>query len=335
MEGNVLPYNVLTVIRVWDRTAEGLHGKLSVLNTAIESMAGTQVHTTNQHHQCKSLFLETMPGWTGGKTRAWDIYAESDYLADLMPATSTYVGDLDAGEALYHGDQGGVVGVKTFSGTTPQHTLVLGMRGAGKSSLVLDLLSQTEPFFDYTAIIDDGNSYGTYTKTLGAEPIIIHENSNLTFNYFDTVQLPLSTETISNASRLALCMVGSNESSDVNNYRLSVLTAYIQRLYWDVFTTWQAEQPEEDIDRLHRLAYAINDYRLKKMPNNSSFLDAYVSLLEWEQVKPDEAFAFEQHFTEREVLEFSKNPQTMQLIRDLAFARFRSRSIRHTRNSWM
>lgn len=321
MMGNVLPYNVLTVIRVWDRTADGLHGKLSVINTALENMAGTRSHTGNHPFQTKSLFFETFPGWTGGKNRAWDIYAESDYLADLMPATSTYTGDLDAGEAIYHGAQGGMVGIKTFSGTTPQHTLVLGMRGAGKSALMVDLLSQTEPFFDYTAIIEEGNSYGAYTKTMGSEPIIIHENSNLTFNYFDTLQLPLTTENISNASRLALRMVGVNESEDTNNYRTSIITGYIQRMYWDVFQDWR-NRNEDQMESLNRMAFAVNEYRLRKLPTNSSFLDGFTSLLEWERERPDEASAFEQQFTDEEILGFTKNPQTMQMVRDLAFARF-------------
>ena len=53
--------------------------------------------------------------------------------------------------------------VTTFVGSggneTPQHAVLLGMSGAGKSVTLCDLLSQTEAFYDYTAIIEEGLSY--------------------------------------------------------------------------------------------------------------------------------------------------------------------------------
>ena len=49
------------------------------------------------------------------------------------------------------------------------------MSGAGKSVTVCDLLSQTEGYFDYTVIIEEGLSYGLYTQTVepDARSIII------------------------------------------------------------------------------------------------------------------------------------------------------------------
>jgi len=38
------------------------------------------------------------------------------------------------------------------------------MSGAGKSVTVCDLLSQTEGYFGYTVIIEEGLSYGIYPK---------------------------------------------------------------------------------------------------------------------------------------------------------------------------
>lgn len=40
------------------------------------------------------------------------------------------------------------------------------MSGAGKSVTVCDLLSQTEEFYDYTVIIEEGLSYEVYTRTV-------------------------------------------------------------------------------------------------------------------------------------------------------------------------
>ena len=65
------------------------------------------------------------------------------------------------------------------------------MGGAGKSVTVCDLLSQTEGYFDYTVIIEEGLSYGLYTQTVepNARPIIIQPDGDLTINYLDTHQL--------------------------------------------------------------------------------------------------------------------------------------------------
>ena len=321
MMGDILPFNVLTVIRTWDKTVDGLSSKMSLLKTALSNLSGCEPHQSTHPARTKNLFFETFPGWLGGRCREWDIYAESDYLANLLPVTSTYIGDLDAGEAIYHGDHGGIVGIKTFAGSTPQHALMLGMRGAGKSVLVTDILSQTEPFFDYTAIVEEGLSYGTYTKTMGFDPIIIHPDGDLTFNYFDTLQMPLSNENISIAAALCLKMVGTSSHEDLNHYRLAMLTEYIQLLFDDVFKRWTLDHEEECHD-LNRMAYAVYQYRKSKLPPNSTFVEAFVALLDWEQHNPDDAMAFEEQFLEEEVIAFSQNNRTSDFIRNLAFAKF-------------
>ena len=76
--------------------------------------------------------------------------------------------------------------MKTFAGAegekSPQHAVLLGMSGTGKSVTMCDLLSQTELYFDYTVIIEEGLSYGIYTKTVdpNAEPIILQPDGSLT-----------------------------------------------------------------------------------------------------------------------------------------------------------
>ena len=69
---------------------------------------------------------------------------------------------------------------------------MFGMSGAGKSVNMIDLLSQTEPYYDYTVIVEEGLSYGNYTQTVAddAKPIIIQPNGTLTFNYLDSGDLP-------------------------------------------------------------------------------------------------------------------------------------------------
>ena len=88
---------------------------------------------------------------------------------------ATPTGDLADAEAIYDGANGNLVGIKTFAGGAPQHGVMFGMSGAGKSVNMIDLLTQTDPYYDYTVIVEEGLSYGIYTQTVAdeAEPIII------------------------------------------------------------------------------------------------------------------------------------------------------------------
>ena len=133
---------------------------------------------------------------------------ENRYVADMLPFSATFTGHLGTAEAIYDGPARNLVGIKTFSGTdgvaTPQHAVLLGMSGAGKSVTVCDLLSQTEANFAYTVIIEEGLSYEIYTRTVApdARPIIIQPDGDLTINYLDTNGLPLTAEHLSSAMAL-------------------------------------------------------------------------------------------------------------------------------------
>jgi len=86
------------------------------------------------------------------------------------------------------------------------------MSGAGKSVTACDLLTQTEGYFAYTVIIEEGLSYGIYTATVepGARPIIIHPDGDLTINYLDTKGLPLTPDHLSAATALVARMIGTS-----------------------------------------------------------------------------------------------------------------------------
>ena len=143
------------------------------------------------------MLFQSWPGYPWGGYPHRKLYAETRYLADVLPFSATFTGHLDKAEALYEGPQRNLVGVTTFLGAganaTPQHAVMLGMSGAGKSLTVCDLLSQTEAFYDYT-VIEEGLSYETYTRTIepGARPIILQPDGDLTINYLDTDGLPLT-----------------------------------------------------------------------------------------------------------------------------------------------
>ena len=214
MQGHTFPFNVLFVIRAWDKSKEGLIAKTTAIKNAINSMNSAQYSESTLPSTSKKLFFQTWPGWTWGKYENRKLYGENRYVADMLPVVATFTGHLDTAEAIYEGPSQNLVGIKTFSGErgnqSPQHAVLLGMSGAGKSVTICDLLSQTENYFAYTVIIEEGLSYGIYTQTVepNAKPIIIQPDGDITINYLDTKGLPLTPDHLSSATALVARMVG-------------------------------------------------------------------------------------------------------------------------------
>ena len=71
-------------------------------------------------------------------------------------------------EALYDGSNHNLIGVRNFLSGTPQLAVFLGMTRGGKSAFICDLLSQTDPYYDFTLIVEEGLSYGIWTQAQGA-----------------------------------------------------------------------------------------------------------------------------------------------------------------------
>jgi type IV secretion system protein TrbE len=122
------------------------------------------------------MVFQMWPGWTFGAYRAFDLPAEDSFLADLIPWSATFTGHLDGAEAIYNGARGNLVGIRTRLGNTPQHGVLFGMTGAGKSVIVADLLAQIGHRFGFRLIVEEGLSHAVLTQTQGCEPVIINPN---------------------------------------------------------------------------------------------------------------------------------------------------------------
>ncbi|HRZ55290.1 MAG TPA: TraC family protein [Candidatus Paceibacterota bacterium] len=147
MKGFLRPFRVQFIVRVWARNPEELTLAMAGLKQAINGMNGAQYFQPALPSTTRKLWFQTWPGWTWGTCRRWYLYAEDTYLADLLPLTSSACGYLAEAEAIYDGPEGSLVGVKTASqpGPTgaPQHAVIFGATGSGKSMLIADLLTQT------------------------------------------------------------------------------------------------------------------------------------------------------------------------------------------------
>jgi hypothetical protein len=195
------------------------------------------------------------------------------------------------------------------------------MAGAGKTFAVIDLLTQSECFYDYTAIIEEGLSYAIWTQTMGCMPIILHPDSAQTINYFDTLQSPLSGLNMSAGVALCLKMIGSSGDEDTNNQRASMIGEYISQLYTDAFDDWKGRN-EDKLDELTRFAFAMEEHRKNNLAPGSSSTEAYVDLRDMARNQPEAYENALKRPSEDDVVRFSKNQVGQDLVRNLAYAFF-------------
>jgi hypothetical protein len=344
MQGQTIPFHAMFVIRAWDKTKDGLNAKAGAIKNAINSMNAAQYFESNLPSTSKNLFFQTWPGWTWGRYEHRKLYAEHRYLADMLPVTSTFTGHLENAEAIYDGPHSNLVGIRTFSlggsNACPQHAVLLGMSGAGKSVTVCDLLTQTEGYFGYTVIIEEGLSYGIYTQTVdeGARPIIIHPDGDLTINYLDTEGLPVTSDHLAAATALVARMIGTSAQEDKQMLRQAQIAKYINLLYEDAFQDWCKKRHDELLD-IARHALALQKFRAERMPPGATSLETFADFRDQALPGPDSKSAkatllapathwnewateYLSRFDGGEVLKFLKDPKTSKEVRNLAFAYF-------------
>jgi hypothetical protein len=325
MQGHTLPFDIEYIIRAWDQTRDGLAVKIAAIKNAINGMNGAQYLECTLPTTAKKLFYQSWPGYPWGRYPHRKLYAETRYLADVLPFSATFTGHLAQAEALYEGTQRNLVGVTTFSGSggneTPQHGVLLGMSGAGKSVTVCDLLSQTEAFFDYTVIIEEGLSYEIYTRTVEptARPIIIQPDGDLTINYLDTHGLPLTAEHLASAMALVAKIAGVSSDEDKQLSREAQIAKHIMLLYEDVFEEWS----RRNSDRLLEIArHACALAKIKRGRPGTTMLDVFVDFRDLQRTNsdlPNEQLA---EVSDEDALRFLKEPNTRREVRNLAFAYF-------------
>lgn len=321
-QGDVVPIRYDFVVHVWDDTEEGLISKTRQIEAAFGQMEDAQSWTSNISSAAttKNVWMQTWPGWLWGK---YEHHADSgldEWLADMLPFSSTFTGHLLGAEALYDGSNGNLVGVRNFLSGTPQLAVLLGMTRAGKSAFMCDLLSQTDPYYDFTLIVEEGLSYGIWTQAQGGTPIVIQPDGDLTLNYLDTQGAPLTNLQITTAAALVGKMTGLPADEDRRNLRLAQITQYIEQLYSDRYDEWIAEDGAR-LDRVARHAMAALAYKAANLPVSATFLEAWTEM--HHAASDAERQALVTTPTAEEVSRFLKSPHSDRYVRNAAFAFFR------------
>src|ERR1017187_4123441 len=170
----------------------------------------------------RDLFLMTLPGRLHSDDPCFVVYGESDYLATVLPVPNTFEAHLDGAWALFEGPYGNPIGARCFVGegeaSTPQHCLVNGTTGSGKSFFLDKLELETHHYFDSSFILDFGGSHNPYVDAVGGTRLIITPDCPWTFNPFDTEGLPLSSTQRALITALVALITGvagdDNESQD-------------------------------------------------------------------------------------------------------------------------
>ncbi|OAM89973.1 hypothetical protein OH491_16840 [Termitidicoccus mucosus] len=323
--GFIRPFNVTYILRVWDETESGLSTKCAAIRNAITNLNGAQYNECALPSTAKKLFFASWPGWTNSPYRHRSLYAEDTYLADLLPFSATFTGLLDGAEAIYDGaQQGNLVGLRTFIGNppTPQHAVLLGATGAGKSVHMCDLLEQTAAYYHYTVIIEEGLSYGKFTEAMGERPIILHPDGDLTINYLDTRKLPLNQLQIATAVALVSRMIGEAADEETQQIRQAMLGQYINQLYADAFEDW-SKKHRDLLPEIQRMACASHRWKRAKMPHGTTDMEAYAELRDRIATDDDEgreARQFIHDIAESDITAFLQDAQTERAVMATAHA---------------
>jgi hypothetical protein len=316
--GYARPFHVTYILRTWDATREGLREKIALLKAAVRGMNGAQCFECGLAATAKRLFFASWPGWTRSAYTAHAVYAEDSYLADLLPFSATFTGRLSEAEALYDGSHDNLVGVATFANGSPQHAVIVGMSGSGKSEFTSDLLLQTGGLFQHTLIIDEGYSYKRFAEAMGAAPIVVQPDSPLTLNYLDTQRLPLTQLHVTSAVALLSRMIGEPADAEKSALRQAQLAQYLHQLYHDAFVDWSRRNPQAARDA-ERLACAVHGWRAR-MPAATTPLEAFADLRDRRTAQDDEALGFVASLSGDEITRFAQDPATARLIAQTACA---------------
>jgi hypothetical protein len=275
----VVPYRMHLVVRCWDRSEEICNSKLSAIKNSMLKMGGAQSYEPTLPTSVKNYWQLTMPGWAWSTYNDFKLYVEDVNLADLLPISSTPTGDLEEAEALYDGPRGALMGCVTFVGKKgaqrPEHGIMFGASGAGKSVFTIDLLTQTAPYYDFTAIVEEGLSYNLFTRLYGCEPIIVQPNGNLTFNYFDTRGLPLSADQLGGATAVAHLMAGPPKDLDKDRIRQALLAKQVERIYMDQYETWAMKNPDLRYQAALR-NFTAREWGASRLPKGTTLADCWL-----------------------------------------------------------
>jgi hypothetical protein len=327
MSNQVISFRAQFIVIAHDQARDGVRSKIAALKAAIGKLGGIRYYEPSWEIATMNYYNAAIPGWSFDPYDDFTHKLDDVNLVDLLPIDSTPKGDLAAAEALYDGEAGNLIGVKTFAGEngseSPLHSLIVGSKGSGKSLLVNDILVQTEPSYDYTVIVDNGLSYGVYTQCIekGVTPIIIRSNGTYSFNPFDTRGLPLSNEILSNITALMSLLIGGADTPEKRRYREALVTSRVREVYADYYRRYLREH-EDQFAEIARETLCIERWHKERSSPGDGFVDAFVEFREFQKSEPERAAEWLGKYIDSEIEAFTANPRNEVVLQNVVFAHF-------------
>jgi hypothetical protein len=319
MSNQVVPFRAQIIVIAHDRTPDGLDAKMEAFRAAI-GKTGAEPYRPSVPTSNLAFFNCATPGF-GPWVSYRDFWHKIDdlNLSNMWPAGSTPRAYLDQSEWISDGDQNNLIGGRTFLGAQPAHMLVIGSTSGGKSVLTQTHVIQTALGFKFIVVIDDGLSWMTTCHKLDptSRPIIVRSNGNQTFNIFDTRQLPLSAEHLTNATALCHLLVGRSNDEDKDKLRAAVLADTISEVYEVAYRAWRNRSPEAHYNLCRETALLL---KFQEANGLESFLDAFLEARSRRNANPEALLEFEDDIEDHAALALDRNPATEHLVRNLAFA---------------
>jgi len=280
--GRTTPIDCQIIISVHAPSVDEMQVKSTAIKASLTNL-NISYYLLSESKGAINAYFQATPGWLYGKRPKHSFRTLEKYVSGLVPFSSTYTGDLTNPEAIYNGEEGNLVGLKQFAGalnedSDPQHSIIFGKTGSGKSVLIADLIMQTHGFYHYTCIIDYGLSYQDLANSLGYKPIRLGPGCSITINYFDTNSLPLSSEHLSMVATILRVMSGNSVSE-------GMIMRYLQPFYLDYVEEWLANH-RELLHKVATIAILQGKYMCERQADDES--EAYLMALKnWEQAKFD------------------------------------------------
>jgi type IV secretory pathway VirB4 component len=275
-DGRSSPVDMQIIISVNATSVDEMQVKSTAIKASLTNF-NIGYYMLSETRGAINAYFQATPGWLYGKRPKHSFRTLSKYASCLIPFSSTYTGNLTNAEAIYNGEEGNLVGIKQFAGAVnkdsdPQHSIIFGKTGSGKSVLTADLIMQTYGFYHYTCIIDYGLSYHDLANSLGYKPIRLGPGCSITINYFDTNKLPLTGEHLSMVATILRVMAREKVSE-------GMIMRYLKPLYLEYAKEWLANHPEL-LHQLATIAILQEKYLKERLVDDET--EAYLKALsEW------------------------------------------------------
>lgn len=316
--GISIPLEMRFIVVLMAGTEDELKRQSDLLKGAAARM-NVQLYEASLAAAARDLFLQTLPGRLRSNDPCYVAFGDSQCLAPLLPIPNCFEAHQEEAEALFEGQYRSLIGVRSFVGqgdaSTPQHCIVVGGTGSGKSYFLSRLEIETDPFFDCSCILDNGGSHRPYTEAVGGTTLVITPDCPRTFNAFDTGGLPNSSTHLGLITALVAEVTGVLRDAEDGPDNLAAIEKHVRELCADYADAWLRRQTASERGRVARFALLVQ--RIVK-ERECEPIEAFVALRDDLKANDSGAQKRFDELTEVEVRSFAT--KNRDAVRDMAYA---------------